>query len=105
MEDLNVFQLIQIYLATSNERPIDEMGMLKAYKWTMSQCMGVTTKMSGVCQSETILSNIIAKLVTARQKVQLSIGCSVVRENGEAPEKEPDLIIVKTEGEKDSERL
>ena len=98
MTDLSVLQLIQLYLATNNERPIGEMGVKKGYEWISSQSAEIT-KIEGVCRSEAILSNIIAKLVTARQEVQFSIETD---EPQIELDNEPD---VKSEENKEYERL
>ena len=103
MTDLSVLQLIQLYLATNNERPIGEMGMKKGYEWISSQSAEIT-KIEGVCRSEAILSNIIAKLVTARQEVQFSIETDEP-EIEKTPDNEPDGTDVKSEENKEIERL
>merc|ERR1711935_997303 len=73
MTEFNVFQLVQIYLATDNERPINETAMFESKNWTMRQEKTTPSMVEYVCQSDTVLANIITKLVLARQQVQASI--------------------------------
>jgi len=70
MSDFNVFQLVQIYLATDNERPINEASMFESNQWSMRQEKTTPSMVEYVCQSDTVLANIITKLVLARQQVQ-----------------------------------
>lgn len=70
--DLNVYQLIQIYLATDNDHAISDTAKFEAYEWTLQQTQALS-ETDEVFKSETILSNIINKLFTARQSVQGSI--------------------------------
>ena len=70
--DLNVFQLIQIYLATDNERSINETAKFEAFEWTLQQSMAFSST-ADIYQSESIMSNIISKLFVARQSVQKTI--------------------------------
>jgi len=87
-----VFQLVQIYLATDNERPINETSMFESNQWTMSQEKTTPSMVEYVCQSDTVLANIITKLVLARQQVQAAIKVQCEPEPG--PESGPVEIPV-----------
>ena len=87
MTEFNVFQLVQIYLATDNERPINETAMFESNQWTMRQEKTTPSMVEYVCQSDTVLANIITKLVLARQQVQAAI--KVQCEPEPEPESEP----------------
>jgi len=85
MTDFNVFQLVQIYLATDNERPINETAMFESNRWTMGQEKTTPSMVEYVCQSDTVLANIITKLVLARQQVQAAIKVQCEPEPVEPP--------------------
>ena len=69
---MNVIQLIQIYLATDNEKPIDEKAKFAAFEWALQQTMELGSS-NDIHQSETIMSTIIARLFDARKTVQETI--------------------------------
>jgi len=92
---LNVFQLIQIYLATDNEHRISEAAKFEAFEWTLQQSMALGST-DDIFQSDAIMSKIIAKLFSARQSVQETIQTFKV-ESVTAPVE----IEVKTEIEND----
>ena len=91
MTDLNVFQLIQIYLATNNEKPIDEKAKFAAFEWTLQQTMALGST-SEIYKSETIVSIIITRLFEARRTVQKTVQTSTT-----ADQQEEDTIDIKTE--------
>ena len=97
--DLNVFQLIQIYLATDNKRPITETAKFEAFEWTLQQSMALSST-ADIFQSETIMSNIISKLFAARQTVQKTIETSKANNLTSSVE-----IDVKTEIDNDEPTL
>jgi len=83
-----VFQLVQIYLATDNERPINQTAMFESNRWSMRQEKTTPNMVEYVCQSDTVLANIITKLVLARQQVQSAIKLQC------EPEPEPEPVEI-----------
>lgn len=95
MTDLNVFQLIQIYLATDNERPIDEKAKFAAFEWTLQQTMALGST-SEIYKSETILSTIIARLFDARKTV-LEVIQTATTTDQDTDQQEEDKIDIKAD--------
>ena len=71
MENLNIFQLIQVYLA-SNDYALESKNLYHAFQYTMSSDMTVSP-CAEVPDLEAILEDIKYKLVKARDVVQKTI--------------------------------
>ena len=71
MENLNIFQLIQVYLA-SNDYALESKNLYHAYQYTMSSDMTVSP-CAEVPDLEAILEDIKYELVKARDVVQKTI--------------------------------
>ena len=71
MENLNIFQLIQVYLASDNYA-LESKNLYHAYQYTMSSDMTVSA-CSEVPDLDAILEDIKYELVKARDVVQKTI--------------------------------
>ena len=71
MENLNIFQLIQVYLA-SNDYALESKNLYHAYQYTMSSDMTVSP-CAEVPDLDSILEDIKYELIKARDVVQKTI--------------------------------